>query len=79
MEFALLDSSLASVQNFLTMPLSSFGMVMDIMCHYMLEICNWVLCYRKFQIKDGLESQKRFWIFELCQDYERLGGILKLD
>lgn len=41
-EFALLDSSFASVQDALTMSLSSFGMVIDIMCHYMLEICNWV-------------------------------------
>lgn len=60
MEFALLDSSLASVQDFLTMPLSSFGTVMDIMCHYVLETCNWVLFYRKFQIRMVLSLGRDF-------------------
>ena len=41
LEFAQLVCSLALVQYFLTMlPSLHFGMVMYILCHYMLEVCD---------------------------------------
>lgn len=40
-EFALLGFSLALIQYFLTLaPFLSFGMVMHILRHYMLEVCD---------------------------------------
>lgn len=41
LEFVQLIFSLTLVQYFLTMPPSlCFGMVMNILCHYMLEVCD---------------------------------------
>ena len=38
---------------------SVFGIVMYILCHWMLELCNLFWFYRGLQLRDCLESQKR--------------------
>lgn len=41
LEFALLVFSIALVKYFLTMfPFTTFGMVICILCHYILELCD---------------------------------------
>ena len=64
-EFAQLVFSLALVQHFLTKPTPlHFGLVMYILCHYMLEVCD--LCFdfdfTGITVKRLHESQKRHCI-----------------
>lgn len=50
--FALLDFCLALVQYVLTMPqFFPFGMVMYILCHCMLEVCNLLFDFTGVSIK----------------------------
>lgn len=66
LEFALLVFSLALVQYFLTMLL--LGMVMYILNHYMMELCD-LLFYFDFtgvSVKRLPQVQKRLWALKQC-------------
>lgn len=57
--FTLLGFILALIQYFLTMPqFLPFGMVMYVLCHCILEICNIFRFYRCFQFRVCFESHK---------------------
>ena len=67
LEFAQLSFGLALVQYFLTMlPSLHFGIVVPILCHYILEVCNLflVLILPGISVKEVHESQKRLWTFK---------------
>ena len=58
-QFAQLVSSLALVQYFLTMlPLFHFEMIMDILCQYMVKVCD-LLGFDVCEVTDYHEYQKK--------------------
>jgi hypothetical protein len=76
---------LALVQYFLTtLPSLHFEMVIYILCHCILGICDLVSLlwfYRRLQLKDCINLRRDFelWTFKHCWDCDRLWGLLKLD